>query len=256
MRLKDKVCIITGAGSGMGRVATRMFCEQGALVVAADVNEGPGEETVAMARAVGAGDAIFVRANVAQERDCENLVDQAVRRFGKLDVLYNNAGIMPEADHSVVDTPVEAWDMVQDVNTKGIFLCCKYGIPAMVEAGGGSVINIASFVALVGCTVPQDSYTASKGAVISLTKSLAVQFGPKGVRSNAICPGPIETPLLTEWLLADPAAKALRLNRIPMNRFGKAEDIVYMAIYLASDESTWTNGAVLVVDGGITSNYF
>jgi NAD(P)-dependent dehydrogenase (short-subunit alcohol dehydrogenase family) len=126
----------------------------------------------------------------------------------------------------------------------------------MIEAGGGSVINIASFVALVGCTVPQDSYTASKGAVISLTKSLAVQFGPRGVRSNAICPGPIETPMLTEWLLSDPAAKALRLNRIPMNRFGKAEDIVYMAMYLASDESTWTNGAVMVVDGGITSNYF
>jgi NAD(P)-dependent dehydrogenase (short-subunit alcohol dehydrogenase family) len=233
-----------------------MFCEQGARVVAADVSEGPGEETVAQARATGKGDAVFVRADVSREEDCANLVSEAVRRYGRLDVLYNNAGIMPEADHSVVDTPVEAWDQVQDVNTKGIYLCCKYGIPAMIEVGGGSVINVASFVALVGCSVPQDAYTASKGAVIALTKSLAVQFGPKGVRSNAICPGPIETPLLTEWLLSDPAAKALRLNRIPMGRFGRAEDIVYLAIYLASDESTWTNGAALVCDGGITSNYF
>jgi NAD(P)-dependent dehydrogenase (short-subunit alcohol dehydrogenase family) len=256
MRLQDKVCIITGAGSGMGRVATRMFCEQGARVVAADVVQVAGEETVALARQAGQGEAIFVRADVSREEDCANLVRQAVQRYGRLDALYNNAGIMPEADHSVVDTPIEVWDQVQNVNLKGIYLCCKYGIPAMIDAGGGSVINVASFVALVGCSVPQDSYTASKGAVIALTKSLAVQFGPRGVRSNAICPGPIETPLLTEWLLADPAARALRLNRIPMGRFGKAEDIVYLAIYLASDESTWTNGATLVVDGGITSNYF
>lgn len=256
MRLKDKVCIITGAGSGMGRVAARMFCEQGALVVAADVSEGAGEETVALARETGSGDAIFVRADVSREDDCQNLVRQAVARFGRLDALYNNAGVMPEADHSVIDTPVEAWDLVQNINTKGIYLCCKYGIPAIIDSGGGSVINVASFVALVGCSVPQDSYTASKGAVIALTKSLAVQFGPKGVRSNAICPGPIATPMLMDWLLSDPDAKALRLNRIPMGRFGKAEEIVYMAIYLASDESAWTNGAAMVVDGGITSNYF
>ena len=256
MRLRDKVCIITGAGSGMGRVATRMFCEQGARVVAADVVQAAGEETVALAWEAGEGEAVFVRADVSREEDCANLVRQAVQRYGRLDALYNNAGIMPAADHSVVDTPVEAWDQVQNVNLKGIYLCCKYGIPALIDAGGGSVINVASFVALVGCSVPQDSYTASKGAVIALTRSLAVQFGPRGVRSNAICPGPIETPLMTEWLLTDPAAKALRLNRIPMARFGKAEDIVYLAICLASDESTWTNGATLVVDGGIAANYF
>jgi NAD(P)-dependent dehydrogenase (short-subunit alcohol dehydrogenase family) len=256
MRLQDKVCIITGAGSGMGRVATRMFCAQGACVVAADVVPAAGEETVALARETGQGEAVFVRADVSREEDCANLVREAVQRYGRLDALYNNAGIMPEADHSVVDTPVQAWDQVQSVNLKGIYLCCKYGIPAMIDSGGGSVINVASFVALVGCSVPQDAYTASKGAVIALTKSLAVQFGPRGVRSNAICPGPIETPMLTEWLLSDPAARALRLNRIPMGRFGKPEDIVYLAIYLASDESTWTNGATLVVDGGITSNYF
>jgi len=255
-RLQDKVCIITGAGSGMGRVAARMFRAQGARVVAADISERDGEETVSAVKESGLGDIIFVRADVSREEDCAGLVSETVRRFGRLDALYNNAGIMPEGDHSVVDTAVDTWDQVQSVNTKGIYLCCKYGIPAMVESGGGSVINVASFVALVGCSVPQDSYTASKGAVIALTKSLAVQFGPKGVRANAICPGPIETPLLTEWLLSDPEAKALRLNRIPMGRFGRCEDIVHLAIYLASDESTWTNGATLVVDGGITSNYF
>jgi NAD(P)-dependent dehydrogenase (short-subunit alcohol dehydrogenase family) len=255
-RLQDKVCIITGAGSGMGRVAASMFCAQGARVVAADISARDGEETVSAIRESGQGEILFVRADVSREEDCANLVRETVGRFGRLDALYNNAGIMPKGDHSVVDTAVDTWDQVQDVNTKGIYLCCKYGIPAMIESGGGSVINVASFVALVGCSVPQDSYTASKGAVIALTKSLAVQFGPKGVRANAICPGPIETPLLTEWLLSDPAAKALRLNRIPMGRFGRAEDIVHLAIYLASDESSWTNGAALVVDGGITSNYF
>lgn len=255
-RLQDKVCIITGAGSGMGRVAARMFRAQGARVVAADISERDGEETVSAVKESGNGDIVFVRADVSREEDCADLVRETVRRFGRLDALYNNAGIMPEGDHSVVDTAVDTWDQVQSVNTKGIYLCCKYGIPAMVRSGGGSVINVASFVALVGCSVPQDSYTASKGAVIALTKSLAVQFGPRGVRANAICPGPIETPMLTEWLLSDPEAKALRLNRIPMGRFGRSEDIVHLAIYLASDESTWTNGAALVVDGGITSNYF
>jgi NAD(P)-dependent dehydrogenase (short-subunit alcohol dehydrogenase family) len=171
-------------------------------------------------------------------------------------VLYNNAGIMPEADHSVIDTSVEVWDRVMAVNVRGIFLCCKYAIPEMLARGGGSIINIASFVALVGCSVPQDAYTASKGALISMTKSLAVQFRPRGIRTNAICPGPIETPLMTEWLLKDEAAKQLRLNRQPSGRFGKPEEIVNCALYLASDESDWTNGAVMVVDGGITSNYF
>jgi NAD(P)-dependent dehydrogenase (short-subunit alcohol dehydrogenase family) len=142
------------------------------------------------------------------------------------------------------------------VNVKGVYLACKYGVPAMIRAGGGSVVNIASFVALVGCSVPQDAYTASKGAVIALTRSMAVQFAPQGVRTNAICPGPIETPLLTSWLLTDPEAKALRLARNPTGRFGQPEDIVYLALYLASDESSWTNGAIISADGGITANYF
>ena len=184
------------------------------------------------------------------------MVQHAVATFGRVDVLYNNAGIMPEADHSVIDTAVEDWDRVMAVNVRGVFLGCKYAIPKMVEQGSGSIINIASFVALIGCSNPQDAYTASKGAVLSLTRSLAVQFAPKGVRSNAICPGPVETPLLMDWLVKDEEAKRIRLARNPTGRFGKPEEIVHMAIYLASDESRWTNGAALVVDGGITVNYF
>src|SRR5207249_2924952 len=159
-------------------------------------------------------------------------------------------------DGSVVDLDEAVWDQVMTVNLKGIYLCCKHGIPELMRAGGGSIINVASFVALVGCTVPQDAYATSKGGVIALTKSLAVQFGPKKVRSNVICPGPIETPMITQWLLTNPAERNKRLPRIPLGRFGKPEDVVYLALHLASDESAWTNGAVIVVDGGITSNYF
>ena len=255
MRLENKVIFVTGGGSGMGRTAAEAFCREGARVAVADVTEEAGEEAAAAAKAAG-GDAFFVRCDVTKEGEVQSAVAATVQRFGRLDVLYNNAGIMMEKDHSVTDTEEWVWDRTLAVNVKGIFFCCKYGIPEMVKNGGGSVINIASFVALVGCSVPQDAYTASKGAVIALTKSLAVQFGPQGVRSNAVCPGPIETPLMTEWLLTDPAAKELRLARNPTGRFGRPEDITNAGIYLASDESTWTNGAVLVLDGGITSNYF
>ena len=245
MRLKDKVCIITGASSGMGLEAARRFAQEGAMVVRTDIKEGPDVPGTT-----------FVQADVSREADCKSLVEAAVKKYGGLDVLYNNAGIFPADDHSVVETEEKVWDRVFAVNVKGTAFPCKYGIPEMLRRGGGSVVNIASFVALLGCTVPQDAYTASKGAIIALTKSLAVQFGPKGVRANAICPGPIETPLLTEWLLKEPAEKAKRINRIPMGRFGRPQDIVNLALYLASDESTWTNGAAIVVDGGITSNYF
>jgi NAD(P)-dependent dehydrogenase (short-subunit alcohol dehydrogenase family) len=255
MRLQDKVAIITGAGSGMGRVAAYLFAREGARVVATDVDEAAGRETEATAKGEGL-DVRFVRADVSREADCKAMVAFAEETFGRLDVLYNNAGIFPAADHSVVDTDESVWDQVFAVNVKGVYLACKYGIPAMERSGGGSIVNIASFVALIGCSVPQDAYTASKGAVIALTKSLAVQFAPKGIRTNAICPGPIETPLLTSWLLTDPAAKALRLARNPTGRFGQPEDIVYMALYLASGEASWTNGAILSVDGGITANYF
>jgi NAD(P)-dependent dehydrogenase (short-subunit alcohol dehydrogenase family) len=255
MRLADKVAIITGAGSGMGRVAAEMFAAEGAKVVAADFDAGHGAETVRAVQAAG-GEATFVQADVSQETDAAAMVAAAMDTYGRIDVLYNNAGIMPEADHSVVDTDVAVWDQVMAVNVRGVYLGCKYAIPRMVDKGSGSVINISSFVALLGCSVPQDAYTASKGAVLSLTRSLAVQFGPRGVRSNAICPGPIETPMLMDWLVKDEAAKQTRLARNPTGRFGKPEEIVNVAIYLASDESRWTNGAHFVIDGGISVNYF
>jgi NAD(P)-dependent dehydrogenase (short-subunit alcohol dehydrogenase family) len=255
MRLQDKVSIITGGASGMGRVAARMFAAEGAQVVVADVTEPAAQSVVDEITAAG-GRAIAVAADVSREADAKRMVDAAVDAFGRVDVLYNNAGIMPEADHSVIDTSVDDWDRVMAVNVRGVFLGCKYAIPKMVEQGSGSVINISSFVALIGCSNPQDAYTASKGAVLALTKSLAVQFAPKGVRTNAICPGPVETPLLMDWLVKDEEAKRIRLARNPTGRFGRPEEIVHMAIYLASDESRWTNGAAMVVDGGITVNYF
>ena len=255
MRLQDKVAIITGAGSGMGRVAAQMFAAQGAKVVVAEFDEAAGRQTVASVLEAG-GEASFVRTDVSNEADAKAMVDHAVATYGRVDALYNNAGVMPEPDHSVIDTDVATWDKVMAVNVRGVFLGCKHAIPHMLEQGSGSVINISSFVALLGCSVPQDAYTASKGAVLSLTRSLAVQFGGRGVRSNAICPGPIETPLLMDWLLKDEAAKQLRLARNPTGRFGKPEEIVNAAIYLASDESRWTNGAHFVIDGGISVNYF
>jgi NAD(P)-dependent dehydrogenase (short-subunit alcohol dehydrogenase family) len=255
MRLQDKVSIITGAGSGMGRVAALRFAAEGSQVVIADVNAAATEETVAQVRSAGGTCAAFV-GDVSAEADARAMVELATREFGRLDVVYNNAGIMPEADHSVVDTSVETWDHVMAVNVRGVYLACKYAIPAMLEHGSGSIINVSSFVAILGCSVPQDAYTASKGAVLALTRSLAVQFAPKGIRTNAILPGPVETPLLMDWLLKDEAAKNLRLARNPTGRFGKAEEIVSLAVYLASDESKWTNGASMVVDGGISVNYF
>jgi NAD(P)-dependent dehydrogenase (short-subunit alcohol dehydrogenase family) len=255
MRLDGKVTIITGGGSGMGRTAADLFAREGARVVVADFSEASGEAAAAAVRAAG-GQATFVKADVSNEADARGMVQHAVATYGRVDALYNNAGVMPEADHSVIDTDVDTWDKVMAVNVRGVFLGCKYAIPQMLEQGSGSIINIASFVAILGCSVPQDAYTASKGAVLALTRSLAVQFAGRGVRSNSISPGPVETPLLMEWLLADEAAKQLRLNRNPSGRFGKPEEIVNVGIYLASDESKWTNGSNFVIDGGISVNYF
>ena len=207
MRLEDKVSIITGAGSGMGRVAAIRFAAEGSRVIVADNQAEAADETVRQIRAAG-GESYAARVDVSVEADARAMVDLAIEKYGQLDVLYNNAGIMPEADHSVVDTPVEAWDRVMAVNVRGVYLACKYAIPRMIERGSGSIINVSSFVAILGCSVPQDAYTASKGAVLALTRSLAVQFAPKGIRTNAILPGPVETPLLMEWLLKDEAAKS------------------------------------------------
>jgi len=253
MRLAGKVILVTGAASGMGRVATRMFVEQGAKVIAADINGDALTEAVAE---VEDRDSVLpVVGNVAVDADVQRMVAEGIQRFGSLNVLYNNAGIMPDEDTSVVETTEATWERVLDVNLKSIFLTCKHGIPKLIEAGGGSVINIASFVALMGCTVPQDAYTASKGGVLSLTRSLAVQYGKQGVRANAICPGPILTPMM-ETLFTSEEEKNKRLNRIPLGRFGRAEDIVWAGVFLASDESSWMTGSQFVVDGGITVNYF
>ena len=253
MRLAGKVILVTGAASGMGRVATRMFVEQGSKVIAADINEGALREVTGE---VSDEDAVHpVVGNVAVDADVRRMIAEGVERFGSLNVLYNNAGIMPDEDTSVIETSEETFDKVIDVNLKSIFLVCKHGIPKVIDAGGGSVINIASFVALMGCTVPQDAYTASKGGVLSMTRSLAVQYGARGVRANAICPGPILTPLM-ETLFASEEEKNKRLNRIPLGRFGRAEDIVWAGVFLASDESSWMTGSQFVVDGGITVNYF
>src|SRR5260221_8143578 len=254
VRLTGKVILVTGAGAGMGRVAAQTFAREGAQVVATDYAEGPLQETVASVRDVGGG-IIGVPGNVAVAADVQRAVEEGVKAFGGLNVLYNNAGIMPDDDTSVIETSEDAWQRVMDVNLKGVFLCCKYGIPELLKASGGSGINIASFVALIGCTVPQDAYTASKGGVLSLTRSLAVEDRARGLLATALCPRPIETPLLRRlWTSEEERNK--RLNRIPLGRFGTPEDIVHAGVFLASDESSWMTGATFVVDGGITINYF
>jgi NAD(P)-dependent dehydrogenase (short-subunit alcohol dehydrogenase family) len=254
MRLADKVILVTGAGSGMGRVAARAFTREGARVVATDYAEGPLRQTVEAVRDAG-GEIVGVPGDVSVAADVRRAIDEAVRAFGRLNVLYNNAGIMPGDDTSVEETSEETWDRVLNVNLKGVALCCKYGIPELLKGGGGSIINIASFVAIVGCSVPQDAYTASKGGVLSLTRSLAVEYGRRGIRANALCPGPIETPLLRS-LWTSEAERDKRLNRIPLGRFGTPEDVVNAGIFLASDESSWITGNTFMVDGGVTINYF
>ena len=253
-RLANKVAIITGSASGMGKAAAEIFAREGACVVVTDIAAKEGEETVREIREAG-GEAIFVQANMAKEEEVKHMVNASIDAFGHIDVLYNNAGIMPCDDGSITDITEATWDKVMDINLKSAFLCSKYTIPHMTKQGKGSIINVASIVAFLGCTVPQDAYTASKGGMLALTKSLAVQYGPHGIRCNAICPGPIETSLLRH-LWTSEEARNLRLNRIPLGRFGEANDIAYMALYLASDESSWTTGAWLIVDGGISSNYF
>ncbi|HEX4746799.1 MAG TPA: glucose 1-dehydrogenase [Gaiellaceae bacterium] len=250
-RLDGKVCVITGAGGGMGREAAIVFTGEGAKVCVADVDQALAEETVALC----SGDAFAFAVNVADEGGVAAMMADTAERFGGIDVLYNNAGISPGDDASVLDTSVEAWQRVQDVNTKGVFLCCKHGIPYLLERGGGSVINVASFVAILGAATSQISYTASKGAVLAMSKELGVQFARQGVRVNALCPGPVETPLLLAIYGDDPAAFARRQVHWPTGRLGKPREIVNAALFLASDESSFVNAAAFVVDGGITSAY-
>jgi NAD(P)-dependent dehydrogenase (short-subunit alcohol dehydrogenase family) len=251
-RLDGKVCVITGAGGGMGRDAAVLFTEEGARVCAADVNGTAAEETVGLC---ADGTAFAHAVDVADEAQVEAMMRATAERFGGIDVLYNNAGISPDDDASILDTSVEAWERVQAVNTKGVFLCCKHGIPHLLERGGGSVINVASFVAIVGAATSQISYTASKGAVLSMTRELAVQFARQGIRVNALCPGPVETPLLLNIFGGDPAALERRRVHWPTGRLAKPREVVNGALFLASDESSYVNGATFLVDGGLTAAY-
>ena len=252
-RLEGKVALITGAGSGMGRSAAELFAGEGARVVVTDVVDAAGDETVAAVKAAG-GEATFVHADVSRAADCEAMVQCATDTYGGLHVLYNNAGIFPADDGGVLDTPESTWEKVMEINLKGVWLGCRAGIPAMIASGGGSIVNVASFVAIVGAATAQIAYTSSKGGVLAMTREIAVEYARRGIRANALCPGPIQTPLLEE-LLSDPARRARRMVHIPMGRLGRAEELARAALFLASDDASFMTGASLVVDGGITAAY-
>src|ERR1700761_3738108 len=242
-RLAGKVCVITGTASGIGAESARLFEREGATVVGIDLDAE---------QAVGG---LTIAANVADEEQVRSAMATTVEEYGRIDVLMNNAGINPTDDGSVLDTSLESWQRVQDVNLRGVFLCCKHGIPHLLDAGGGSVINVASFVAVMGAAVSQGSYTASKGAVLSLSRELGGEFARRGVRVNALCPGPVDTPLLRELYAADPAQAARRLVHLPMGRFAEAREIADAALFLASDESSYITASTFLVDGGLSGAY-
>ncbi|MGH2920814.1 MAG: glucose 1-dehydrogenase [Gaiellaceae bacterium] len=249
-RLDGKVAVITGAGGGMGREAAILFSGEGAQVCAADIDGDAAQQTATESR-----DAFAVQADVSDAESVRAMYAAAAESYGGIDVLYNNAGISPPDDASILETEPDAWDRVQNVNTKGVYLCCKHGIPYLLERGGGSVINVASFVALMGAATSQISYSASKGAVLSMSRELAVQFARDGIRVNALCPGPVETPLLLRIFGDDPAAYERRRVHLPMGRLAKPREIVNAALFLASDESSYVNGSTFLVDGGLTAAY-
>ena len=252
-RLEQKVAVITGAGSGIGREAALIFAAEGASVVAVDRDDKAGQQTVESVKAA-AGRATFVAGDVSRSEDCARMVAAAEKEFGRLDVLFNNAGIMDSRDDDAVSTDEETWDLTMNVNAKGVFLGCKHGIPALRRAGGGSIINTASFVAVLGAATPQIAYTASKGAVLALTRELAIVHAREKIRVNALCPGPLHTEMLMKFLNTD-AKKQRRLVHIPMGRFGTAREIAQAALFLASDESSFITGTDFLVDGGITAAY-
>jgi len=247
------VALITGAGSGIGRESALIFAAEGAALIAVDRDNQAGQQTVESVKAAG-GRATFVEADVSSSPDCARMVAAAENEFGRLDVLFNNAGIMDSHDDDAVSTDEETWDLTMNVNAKGVFLGCKHGIPALRRAGGGSIINTASFVAVLGAATPQIAYTASKGAVLALTRELAIVHAREKIRVNALCPGPLHTEMLMKFLNTD-QKKQRRLVHIPMGRFGTAREIAQAALFLASDESSFITGTDFLVDGGITAAY-
>jgi len=250
-RLEGKVALITGAAAGLGRVAAERFAAEGARLVIADVVDG--SDAVAAVEEAG-GKAIAVTCDVTDEDQVRAAVAAAVDTFGGLHVLYNNAGVMLGEDDDPVTTPLETYQRTMDINVKGVLLGCRHGIPALLESGGGSIVNVASFVAHMGAATPQIAYTASKGAVLAMTREIAVIYARQGIRANALCPGPIMTPLLAKFL-SDDARRQRRLVHIPMGRFGEPVEIANGALFLASDESAWMTGQSLIIDGGITAAY-
>jgi NAD(P)-dependent dehydrogenase (short-subunit alcohol dehydrogenase family) len=253
MRLANKVALITGGGSGIGYYSSLLFAKEGASVAVVDINDQAGQKTVQEIEAAG-GKAVYIHADVSKAADAEQMIQKAESTFGALHVLFNNAGISHADDDDAVKTSEDVWDLTMQINVKGVFLGCKYGIPALRRAGGGSIINTASFVATLGAATPQLAYTASKGAVLSMTRELAAIHARENIRVNALCPGPLRTELLMKYLDTD-AKKQRRLVHIPMGRFGEAQEIAYAALFLASDESSFVTGSNFLVDGGITSAY-
>jgi NAD(P)-dependent dehydrogenase (short-subunit alcohol dehydrogenase family) len=241
-RLEGKIAVVTGAAGGIGAATVEVFQREGATVVGVDLLEGaPGD--------------LALSVDVTEEFAVQQMYAQVAERYGRIDILFNNAGISPDDDTSVLETTLEAWQRVQDVNLKSVFLCCKHGIPHLLDGGGGSVINTASFVAVMGAATSQISYTASKGGVLSLTRELGVEFARKNVRVNALCPGPVDTPLLQELFAKDPERARRRLVHVPMGRFGKAEEIANGVLFLASDESSFMTASTFLIDGGLSGAY-
>jgi NAD(P)-dependent dehydrogenase (short-subunit alcohol dehydrogenase family) len=252
-RLQGKVALITGAGGGIGRASAKLFSAEGAQVVVVDYDEKAGRAVADEIKSAG-GKASFTCADVSKAAAAEAMIAFAEKEHGALHVLFNNAGIFPDADGSVVDTDEAVFDLVMNVNLKGVFLGCKYGVPALLRAGGGSIINTASFVAVMGAATSQTAYTASKGGVLAMTREIAIEFARRGIRANSLCPGPVNTPLL-QPLLADPARRARRMVHLPMGRLAEPDEIAAAALFLASDESSYINGATFLVDGGTTGAY-
>jgi len=248
-RLGGKVAVITGGAGGIGRETARRFAEEGARVCIADLADEPGQETASEI------DGIYVHADVTDPDDVQRMYSETAERFGGIDVLFNNAGISPSDDDSILETGLEAWERVQNVNLKSVYLCCKYGIPCLLERGGGSIINTASFVAVMGAATSQISYTASKGGVLALSRELGVEFARRGIRVNALCPGPVNTPLLQEIFAKNPEQAERRLVHVPMGRFAEAKEIAGAVLFLASEDSSYVNASTFMVDGGLSGAY-